>query len=149
MRRSRCLVCAIVIANGKEGARLPDIEAIEVLIQAKERLFEHGWGVGSWAFRETTDDGGGGTGSLCLEEAIAGRHCWLNFATEPAMHRAGAYVSEAVEFPSCYWTPDGNVSLHELYEWNDSRARSVGEVMDALDRAIEIAKERDDPALTH
>lgn len=106
----------------------PDLEAIEVLTQAKERIFEHGWGVGTIPRRDADPES---KGTYCLEDGLCGRGKWVNCLRDgdPAK-RAAKYVNEVVRNPH-----------HELYIWNDCNARSAGEVMDALDAAILVAKD--------
>ena len=107
---------------------MPDIEAVEVLTQAKERLFDHGWGQFNYQTpaRELC-----GQETYCLEEAIVGVHgVFVSAHGNVVQRRAARYVMSALgkDADSC------------LFMWND-RQESAGPVFDALDRAIEIAKE--------
>ncbi len=111
---------------------MPDIEAIEVLTQAKERIMEHGWGRGS----SNTRDDFGDTESYCLEDALCrerGMFVTQRTPWEPALARAADYVRQAIG-----WSNRPGV---DLYQWNDGIAESANAVFTALDDAILIAKE--------
>lgn len=106
---------------------MADIEAVEVLTQAKERLFEYGWGTGSSDHRPD--------GSMCLEEACVGergRYLSSHKGIPSLFGRVERYLSSALDdrMPFC---------------WNDDQ-ESAGPGFDALDRAIEIAKEAPNPS---
>lgn len=107
---------------------MSDIEAIEVLTQAKERLFECGWGSGSMGEREDVP-------SLCLEEALAGKGFYIE--TEVQI-RAGRYVRRGLGLP----TEGGQ---YNVWVWNDCN-ETAGPVFDAIDCAIQIAKESPTPS---
>jgi hypothetical protein len=102
---------------------MPDIEAIEVLTQAKERLFENGWGTGGpLCYPEDST-------IICLEESVAGRGHYIQESCSPAVGRAGNYLREVID-TSVIWA------------WNDTQ-ESASPVFDAIDNAIGVAKETD------
>lgn len=112
---------------------MPDFEAVEVLTQAKERIMEHGWGTGSTDARALHGD----ESSYCLEDALCGRDMYLKHLTDQGVWgRVDRYMRKALGG----WTPS-----RDLYEWNDSHAKSADEVLDALDAAMLVAKEAPTP----
>ena len=104
---------------------MADLEAVELLTQAKERIFENGWGTGPEFIRDLNGD----HKSLCLEDALGGRRgYYLSELSPDITKRAAGYVRSAV---GCRC---------ELYNWNDLQ-ESAGVIFDALDAAILLAKE--------
>ena len=105
-----------------------DIEAVEVLTQAKERLFECGWG--KYTHRSRLDKGD--TQSFCLEDSLVGeRGCYTHSDEKNPRDRAARYLRQ---------TLFGSNGQGSLWRWND-RQISAGPVLDALDAAILVAKE--------
>lgn len=104
---------------------MADLEAVELLTQAKERIMEHGWGQGPTTTRALAGD----TESLCLEEALCGRRgAYVTDTQNPIIRRSAQYLQAAV------------IREHFLFVWNDKQ-RSANAVFDALDEAILRAKE--------
>src|ERR1017187_9383178 len=100
---------------------MPDYEAIEVLTQAKERIFDQGWGKGTTYTRELRDD----WQSLCLEEGVCGqRGDYIPTHRECVTTRAGRYLKDVLHLSD----------KAELFLWND-RQESAGPVFDAIDDA--------------
>ncbi len=111
---------------------MSDIEAVEVLTQAKDRLFEYGWRKGAHYSKDNK-------AQMCLEEAILGvPGQYVACSWNPLMKRASDYVRVAIG-----WEPRKPGDL-DLWEWNDGQM-SAGPVFDLIDRAIEIAKEAPNP----
>jgi len=113
---------------------MADIEAVELLTQAKERLFENGWCAAPKGQQE-----------MCLGEALSGKRGWWGDGCESesnsqnAHARANGFLREAIGFPlPGPWAPS------YVWSWND-RQKSAGPIFDAIDRAIEIAKEAPNP----
>jgi hypothetical protein len=107
---------------------MPDLEAVELLTQAKERLFKHGW-----ADYHTS------TGPMCLEYAVSGEHgLYIDEVQEnrpdlgPVFRRIDRYLREA--------TGLGYNPNNCLFEWNDCQ-ESAGPVFNVIDVAIALAKE--------
>lgn len=112
---------------------MPDFEAVEVLTQAKEKILDHGWGQNTAKWRRAHGD----HESYCLEDALCGQRdsfvsTWKYL--NPAVGRAADYTRSVIALSP----------TRDLYEWNDARS-SAGEVLDALDAAILVAKEAPTP----
>lgn len=107
---------------------MADIEAIEVLTQAKERLFEQGWR--NFADERVAEE-------ICLGQALAGHDGWYCMSERTdATGRSNKYLEQAIGLP--------NKDASYIWSWNDCQA-SAGPVFDAIYRAIEIAKEAPNP----
>lgn len=111
---------------------MPDIEAVEVLQQAKERLFEHGWGIGTAWYRNWQD---GDKESMCLEECLLNRRggFLLTDTRSLPVKRAASYIASVVAS-----------GYSELWMWNDQQT-TASAVFDAIDQAISLAKESPAP----
>lgn len=107
---------------------MADLEVVELLTQAKERIMEHGWGVGSYGARSHR----GLCENYCLEEALCGRGKWVKLSHNPVVQRSADYIQQVTRSP------------FELWMWNDVQP-SAGVVLTALDDAILLAKEASFP----
>lgn len=106
---------------------MPDIEAIEVLQQAKDRIFDHGWGRGTAEWRAAEGD----YESHCLEDALCGRRgAFVDDSLFLAVGRSADYLRTVL-----------GVSRH-LWLWNDQQ-KSATPVLNAIDEAIMVAKGSD------
>lgn len=107
---------------------MPDIEAVEVLQQAKERLFEHGWRRGSSILHPEP--------GMCLEECLVGeRGRYVHVSRTPTLvQRAAQYVKQVT----------GTADTEDLWEFNDAQS-SASPIFDALDGAMALAKESPAP----
>lgn len=104
---------------------MADLEAIEVLTQAKERLFECGWRTGS-AYDNNYP-------KMCLEEALIGRRgVFVTQETSLPVKRAAHFAIVA--------SSDSMAQSMGLWYWND-RQTSADTVFSAIDDAILLAKE--------
>jgi hypothetical protein len=109
---------------------MADIEAIEVLTRAKERIMDHGWGRGNVVYRDMghRDKGEYRTpGTYCLEDALCGRGHFLS-QFNPTEVRVSNYLRRATGYAA------------QLWKWNDQQD-SPTPVLNAIDDAILIAKE--------
>lgn len=106
---------------------MADIEAVEMLTQAKERLFDRGW---------CTSIGFGGQ-EMCLGQALSGGRSWGSGQVGSVRYRATGYLERAIGLP--------NTEAMFVWSWND-RQKSAGPIFDAIDRAVEIAKDAPNPA---
>lgn len=111
---------------------MSDIEAVEILMQAKERLFECGWGQSTAAYRDAQGD----TTSLCLEEALYKRGYYVDcLPAYSPVRRCIRYLRAAAG------REDGD---QNIWVWNDSQTTATS-VFDAIDAAILLAKEASTP----
>jgi hypothetical protein len=110
-------------------------DVIAVLQAAQDKIIESGWGIGANSDREHS-------GSVCLEEAIAGTVVWENgyvatnySPTDKSVKAALAIVKSVIArlYPPFYsrLTP-----LFSIWPWNDSPDRTESEVLEVLHEAI-------------
>lgn len=133
---------------------MADIEAVELLTQAKEKIMEHGWGRGVASARDMgiSPCPDMQPGTYCLEDALCGRDImlqwvirdhmdWYSHMPKAVLTRAAAYLREAIGSGEEALLPSD-----ELWYWND-RQKSAGPVLAAIDDAILLAKEAPNPTV--
>lgn len=121
---------------------MADLEAIEVLTQAKERLFEHGWVNRPFSTRSREQES-----MFCLEEALEGRNgcpVFVNEWSSRPVRRAAQYVQSVLgawDYPDYLAEIIAKRGRSQcLFIWNDLQD-SATPVFDVIDAAILLAKE--------
>ena len=115
------MICKWNFANAQT---LTEDELLTLFTDAKERLFLNGWTAGMW--RRS------GTSGMCIEEAITGCRVTGSGPWDIKNPQVEQILRTAI------W--GDHEGFAEAWMWNDNDASGLSEVIDVLDRCLEIVK---------